>query len=200
MIKRIKQLILMFTCVLFSSQSCFAEPIHKNVSTNSIIEDVKVSNSKIEALSLSKEWQELCKGWKKLGKLSDYSAIESMKDNFSKHLDNLTQQGFISQEENKLLNILFSERLSHLQRQNGQMTCYRMTLNTMKIAEKREDLENRYKILEKLFNENKISETTFNESKSKIEEDLSFIDNYSSHSLKYTDFKNLTDIIIYLNK
>lgn len=148
----------------------------------------------------SNDWENLKNTWKRINKLNtnpnakiDWNATQSLmnelESNSQKYIDVLHKAGNINDEEKNFLARLFSERLSYLQYQMGLIMCYEMSMVGSQIAEKRDDLENRYDILEKLYKENKVSSQTFEFTRKKIIEDMEFINKHEpfNYNNKYIE-------------
>lgn len=163
--------------------------------------------SKFTQLSENNNWLALCKLWKKLSKLDNeynprksWSIFEVLRTDYAGvngWVSSLESVHLISLDEGRFIRDIFHDRFSYLEFRNGVVKCYDTSLSFNQIVQTRDDLENRYDILEKLFNENKINSETLSITKNKIIEDLNAIGHGSSDK---ENNKQFADLLIYLNQ
>lgn len=149
-------------------------------------------------------WLNLVKIWKSLndkdynkGSNINYNALKQTGENAIKLIENLQKANLLKEDEINFLKELINQRIRFLQYSAGFIECYKMTLLGGEIVKKREDLESRYEILQKLYAENKIKSDTFEKTKEQILEDMNFIEKNTD---KKKLSKNYLDLLMYLNK
>ena len=170
----------------------------------------KVSNPQFKKLNQDKNWVNIKAFWKKLNSLegkNDYNEnfkqlqmLKAQIDSVNRYIETLKVSSLLTIEQSKYLTNLINERLHYLEFSMGTVKCYKMSQLGSQIVQTRSDLEKRYDTLEKLFKEDKIDQKTFDLTRSKIAEDIKFIDDNSYSDPKLQANDGITDLIILLNK
>lgn len=170
----------------------------------------KVSNPQFKKLNQDKNWINIRAFWKKLNSLeskNDHNEnfkqlqiLQTQIDSVNKSIEILKVSSLLTIEQSKYLTNLIKERLHYLEFSMGTVKCYKMSQLGSQIVQTRSDLEKRYDTLEKLFQEDKIDQKTFDLTRSKIAEDIKFIDDNSYSEPKLQANEGITDLIILLNK
>ena len=170
----------------------------------------KVSNPQFKKLNQDKNWVNIKAFWKKLNSLegkNDYNEnfkqlqmLKAQIDSVNRYIETLKVSSLLTIEQSKYLTNLINERLHYLEFSMGTVKCYKMSQLGSQIVQTRSDLEKRYDTLEKLFKEDKIDQKTFDLTRSKIAEDIKFIDDNSYSEPKLQANDGITDLIILLNK
>lgn len=195
--------------ILSLTISLFNACCNNNGSNAEKIDQIQNNTTK-NLLTQNASWIKLCKIWKELNKLESDSDPNIIRANFknvevslpkaNSYIDVLFKEKLITEEQKEFLLTTISQRIGYIEYQIGFVSCYDMSQLGFEIVKRREDLEKRYDILEKLFKENKIGSDAFELARQKIDEDMSFIEqnNYSASKKPYN--KDLTNLLIYLNK
>lgn len=160
-------------------------------------------NNKNNKLFNNKNWFELCKIWKCLNKVNQkVNNINLDKDaeKFIMSLKDLLQDKMLTQEQYNFLYQTFSERLSYLRYKMGFIKCYEGGTLMDQIVLRREDLEERYTMLENLYSEGKINPETYKQTKNKILKDINFIEDKTGAENRTKVDEELVTLIIELNK
>ena len=116
------------------------------------------------------------------------------------YIDVLFKEKLLTEEQKQFLISTINQRIGYLEYQIGFVSCYDMSQLGFEIVKRREDLEKRYDILEKLFKESKIDSNVFELARQKINEDMTFIEQNNSSASQKAYNKDLTNILIYLNE
>lgn len=170
----------------------------------------KVSNPQFKKLNQDKNWINIKAFWKKLSSLeskSDYNenfkqlqTLQTQINSVNKSIEYLKISSLLTSDQSKYLTNLIKDRLHYLEFSMGTVKCYKMSELGSKIAQTRGDLEKRYDTLENLFKEDKIDQKTFELTRSKIVEDIKFIDDNSYNEPKPQSNDGITELIILLNR
>lgn len=171
-----------FLCLLLA----IAGSTYSNTASEAQTKTNQLANNSQNKIFKSSNWVKLRQVWKKINKLEikdDFNGDWNVKQkkltilqNSSKaYISALHKAELTDDSENRFLTKLFNDRLGFLEYQMGLVLCYEISMLGSKIVEKRQDLENRYDLLEKLYKKNKVSTETFELTKKKIKEDLEFI-------------------------
>lgn len=206
MISNSKKLIIL---MLSLTVSLFNACSNNNASNaEKLVETSKISLN--NQLIKTSNWKKLGTIWKQINKLESsndqtfpsdqYKELTTYLPEAKSSINALYDNKLLSEEEKEFLITIISQRVSYLEYKLGFISCYDMTQLGFEIIKHRDDLENRYDILEKLFKENKIGSEAFELTKQKINEDIIFIEQneYSSSKKEYN--KDLTNLLIYLNR
>ncbi|MEW5822292.1 MAG: hypothetical protein AB1782_19010 [Cyanobacteriota bacterium] len=204
-----KHLIIMLSFIVSFTGACSYNYADNNNNTSSNMSNT-LKKSTIDKLAVNPNWQKVSNTWKNFNKLEyikDYNKLTDEFNNLEKEmnialikLEQLEKARLITTEEQNYISLLFKDRMNHLQGSFGMYTCYQPTMDGGKIVNTKQDLENRYDIIEKLFKEKKINSETFTKTRRQIIEDLKVLEK-SDYTLKKKQINaNLIDLIINLNK
>jgi hypothetical protein len=163
-------------------------------------------NKRLSELEINKSWQKLKNIWKKLNFLETNGQLEvnwqeyfnTLKEDISKVNDltqNLINENLINTEEKEYLDMLFTRRMDDFNFRFGYMTCYLISPEFDTYFKTREELDQQYCLLQKMFIENKINTETFNTIKENIYDRLLTLEN--PDQLKNNP--GLIDLITFLN-
>ncbi|MEW5822290.1 MAG: hypothetical protein AB1782_19000 [Cyanobacteriota bacterium] len=211
MIKKNIKEVIVFLGILMSFYNGLNSTLNAEIKPVKNNNQSRVDQSKYSKLTGNPNWQKISKVWKDLNHFeiskmynkADFEKIRSLEEDIQKTkswLNALEKAGFISLVEKNYLERVISERYGYLEFKTGFVLCYEMSQIGMEINKKRDDLENRFDLLEKLFKENKINSETYKQAKEAILNDYKFIDHNESIDQKEQINKELVELIILLGK
>ena len=209
--KKIKSYIIVFLSLIlaiFNATSNNMSVKAKEIANN---EQTDLDTSRINRLNKNNDWLAVKKFWINLNHFNNdsndstpsikrFEKLSANKDSVEQSLQDLVRLDLLSEKESSLiLNVIYT-RLSHLERMVGYVTCYKPSPAGFNILKTKNELENQYDILEKLYKENKITETAFNNAKIQIIKNISYL---KKEALKEEN-EVITDseaaLLIYLNQ
>lgn len=192
--------------------------INSGLNSLTVAKDVKSLDNKknvsfmsdINKLIKDPDWIKLSNYWKKLNHLQLkidspnrfelFQPVINERDKVLSYLNGLLNKRLLSNAGKNYLQGIIDQRYEYLNYKFGMVKCYDMSEMGYKITLKREDLENQYDILERLYKEKKINSETFSTTKKKLVEDLKFIDNNNNMPSQKQTNTELIELLLYLNK
>ena len=124
--------------------------------------------------------------------------LEKLKLEALDRLTLLTQEALIDEKENTFISFLLNDRTSHLKALS--IECYSLTLLGSFVVNSRNNLEERYKLLEELFQKGKINTSVYENTMEQIKIDLNIIEIFDNLEDKYQLDESIFNKIIDLNK
>ncbi|MEW5822294.1 MAG: hypothetical protein AB1782_19020 [Cyanobacteriota bacterium] len=142
----------------------------------------QVKHDNLAQLKTNKDWQAISSIWKDLNHFkgnNDYNksrdkltrlknSVEKAKNN----LNNLVNKKLLTADESNFIDAVLNQRLHHVERSVGLVTCYKPSPEGIKNMTTKSELEERYDTIEKLYKQNKINSETFKTTSQQIKKDL----------------------------